>query len=244
MFRQMPDYFSTPPGEAVSDTRPDMSHVRNWIFDLDNTLYRADSGVFARIDARMTDFVAALLGTGHDEARVVQKALYRTHGTTLNGLIKVYDIDPDPYLDFVHQIDLSDLHAQPGLVTAMARLPGRRYVFTNGCANHAARILDRVGLTDMIEDIWDIRAGGFVPKPDPLAYERIVAQNGMVAGQTAMFDDIARNLVPAHRLGMTTVWLNTNTQEARMGPEFPIASARHIDHEANDLSAFLNDIRI
>src|ERR1700753_704659 len=126
---------------------PDLRHVEHWVFDLDNTLYRADNGVFGKIDARMTDFVASYLKMERDAARALQKTLYRDHGTTLNGLIKLYGMDPEPYLNYVHQIDLSDLHPDNALASAIERLPGKRYIFTNGCARHAGRILDRLKMT-------------------------------------------------------------------------------------------------
>jgi putative hydrolase of the HAD superfamily len=221
---------------------PDFRHVRDWIFDLDNTLYRADSGVFARIDARMTEFVAGLLGKPPEEARRIQKDLYREHGTTLSGLIAVHGIDPEPYLNYVHDIALDDLAPDTNLAFAIARLPGRRYIFTNGCRHHAARILARLGVADLFHEIWDIRTFAFTPKPDPAAYDRVIAQAGIVPAKAAMFDDIARNLVPAHALGMTTVWLKTGTAWQHQGPEFPVASAGHIDHETADLTIFLNSI--
>jgi putative hydrolase of the HAD superfamily len=222
----------------------DFRHVRDWIFDLDNTLYRADNGVFARIDARMTEFVARFLGKPADEARLVQKQLYREHGTTLSGLIKVHGIDPEPYLNYVHDIDLDDLMPDAPLAAAIRRLPGRRYIFTNGCRNHAARILERLAIADLFDEVWDIRTIGFAPKPDPKAYDNVVAHAGIIPGQAAMFEDIARNLVPAHILGMTTVWLQTENAWASHGPEFPVASPRHIDHETGDLTEFLNSIGI
>src|ERR1700761_6546122 len=225
-------------------SEPDFRHVTHWVFDLDNTLYRADNGIFARIDARMTEFVSAHLGLARDDARALQKMLYRDHGTTLNGLIKLYGLDPEPYLEFVHKIDLSDLHPDPGLGFAIERLPGKRYIFTNGCARHAARILTRLELTHLFTDIWDIRTIGFAPKPDPKAYAHILAHGGFAPGTAAMFDDIARNLAEPHRLGMTTVWLNTGAIWDRQGPEFPVASESHIDHETKDLTLFLNRIRI
>lgn len=230
--------------ETAADPRPDFRHVKHWVFDLDNTLYRADSGVFARIDARMTEFVGGFLKLDRDAARALQKTLYREHGTTMNGLIKLYGMDPEPYLDFVHQIDLSDLNKDSALAFAIERLPGRRYVFTNGSAKHAARILAKLGLTHLFDAIWDIRTVGFTPKPDPAAYRQIVAHGGFAPGEAAMFDDIARNLVEAHALGMTTVWLNTEAAWGRQGPEFPVASALHIDHEINDLARFLGTLLI
>jgi putative hydrolase of the HAD superfamily len=229
---------------AITGLAPDFRHVTHWVFDLDNTLYRADSGVFAQIDARMTEFVTAFLGLEKAAARAVQKDLYREHGTTLNGLIKVHGMDPEPYLDFVHAIDLSDLKPDGALGFAIERLPGRRHVFTNGCANHAGRVLARLGLTHLFHDVWDIRDLGFVPKPEAAAYRSIIARGGFAPEKAAMFDDIARNLVEAHALGMTTVWLNTDEVWGRQGPEFPVASALHIDHETKDLTQFLNRIRI
>jgi putative hydrolase of the HAD superfamily len=233
---------SVSPQKNQPEQGPDFRHVRHWVFDLDNTLYSADSGVFARIDMRMTEFIASYLGMERDQARATQKALYRDHGTTLNGLMKVYGLDPEPYLDFVHRIDLSDLPPDGALARAISRLPGRRHIFTNGCVRHAERILDRLGLTHLFDDVWDIRTTGFVPKPDPAAYRRIAAH--FHPREAAMFDDIARNLVEAHALGMTTIWLNSGAAWGGQGPEIPVASPAHIDHEISDLAGFLGTLLI
>lgn len=229
---------------ANAGTDVGFRHVRDWIFDLDNTLYRADNGIFAQIDGRMTEFVAGLLGVERDAARQIQKQLYRDHGTTLAGLIAVHKIDPEPYLEFVHDIDLSELRPDPALIAALMRLPGRRFVFTNGCRNHALRILERLALEDMFDQIWDIRTIEFVPKPAQAAYDAVVKAGGVTPSRAAMFDDIARNLVVPHDLGMTTVWLDDRSDWSRQGPEFPVASKAHIDHETPDLCSFLNSIGI
>ena len=242
------------PAETRRSDAPDFRHVRHWIFDLDNTLYCAGSGVFAQIESRMTDFVASLTGTDRTEARRIQKDLYRQYGTTLKGLMATRGIDPEPYLSFVHDIDLSALAPDAGLAFAIARLPGKRYVFTNGCRHHATRILARLELGGLFDDIWDIRTIDFVPKPDRRAYERVVAAAALPAHRAAMFDDIATNLIPARALGMTTVWLK-NLQDFspqagyRAGyqaspVEIPLAAPSHIDHETADLTVFLNSIRI
>ena len=219
---------------------PDFRHVRQWIFDLDNTLYRADCGVFAQIEVRMTDYVARFLGLPREEAFALQKSLYRAHGTTLNGLIKLHGIAPDDYLDYVHDIDLSGLALDPALIAAVERLPGQRYIFTNGCRRHAARILEKIGAAHLFGEIWDIRTIGFAPKPDMSAYDTVVAASGIAPQSAAMFDDIPHNLAPARALGMTTVWLNT-------GHDFsngkPLATG-HIDHETDNLANFLHAIRI
>jgi putative hydrolase of the HAD superfamily len=226
------------------DTEPDFRHVETWIFDLDNTLYPAECGLFGQIDDRMTLFVADLFDVSRDEARRIQKAYYRDHGTTLNGLMKLHGVDPEAYLGFVHDIDLSPLSRDPGLKEGLERLEGRRFVFTNGCRNHAERVLARLGLERHFDDIWDIRTIDYRPKPDPLAYDTVLASSGVTASQAAMFEDAARNLVPAHVLGMTTVWLKNGSEWSKQGPAFPVASVEHIHHEIENLAAFLHTIRI
>lgn len=228
---------------AAGASRPDFRHVRSWIFDLDNTLYRADNGIFAQIEARMTDYVERLLKLPRDAARAVQKDLYRQYGTTLNGLMHRHDCDAEDYLAYVHDIDLGDLGPDRDLKAALARLPGQRFIFTNGCANHAARILDRIGLADSFDAVWDIRTIGFSPKPSPAAYAQVMAAGAVDGPRAAMFDDIARNLVPARAAGMTTVWLKTDAPWGQHGPLMDVAPG-DIDHETDNLAGFLNRIRI
>jgi putative hydrolase of the HAD superfamily len=233
----------SPSRAAPAAPNPDFRHVDAWIFDLDNTLYRADTDLFAQIDMRMGAYVARLLDLPPDEARRLQKAYYRDHGTTLNGLIRLHDVDPEDFLEDVHAIDLCALKPDPELNAAIARLPGRCFVFTNGCGNYASRVLDRIGLGRLADAVWDIRAMGFVPKPFAAAYETVVAKAGIAPARAAMFEDLARNLVPAHALGMTTVWLDNGSAWSKQGPDFPVADRSHIDYETKDLSAFLNAVR-
>ena len=228
---------------AQPGTRPDFRHVKSWIFDLDNTLYRADNGIFAQIESRMTDYVTALLKLPRDQARARQKDLYRRYGTTLNGLMHEHDVDADDYLHFVHDIDLSGLGPDAPLAAAIEALPGKRFVFTNGCRDHAARILDRLEMAHLFEQVWDIRTMGFAPKPQAPAYASVVAAGGIAAPQAAMFDDIARNLSPARALGMTTVWLKTDSPWGEHGPLLDVAEG-DIDHETGNLTDFLQTIRI
>jgi putative hydrolase of the HAD superfamily len=225
-----------------AETRPDFRHVSTWIFDLDNTLYRADNGIFARIESRMTDYVTDVLKLPRDQARIRQKQMYREYGTTMNGLMQLHGIDPDHYLHFVHDIDLGDLPADPVLGTALARLPGRRFVFTNGCRSHAARILDRLGITALFDAVWDIRSMGFVPKPQRTAYERVIAQSGVDPKAAAMFEDISHNLLVPRDLGMTTVWLDTQSEFSHHGPQVT-DNLDHVGHTISDLPQFLHSIR-
>ena len=230
--------------EFGSGFGPDFRHIHSWLFDLDNTLYRADCGIFAQIEGRMTDYVARFAGLPHDAARALQKSLYRAHGTTLNGLMRLHGANPDDYLAYVHDIDLSVLSPDPELNAALTRLPGRRYIFTNGCRHHALRIMERIGMTHLFQDIWDIRSIGFTPKPEAAAYDAVVAAAGLEPQRTAMFDDLAHNLVAARALGMTTVWLDTGSEFSQGGPEAGESSLHHVSHRTHDLPQFLSDIRI
>jgi putative hydrolase of the HAD superfamily len=224
--------------------RPDFRHVRNWIFDLDNTLYPSSCDLFAQISQRMTVYVHRLLDMPMEDARVLQKAYYRDHGTTLNGLMKVHHVDAEDYLAFVHDIDLTALSPDPDLRAVVAGLPGRKFVFTNGCVNHAGRVLARLGLDGHFDAVWDIRTIGFTPKPDIAAYRTVLARAGSNGADAAMFEDIARNLVEAHQLGMTTVWLKNGSEWSDQGPAHPVAQPHHIDYETNNLTEFLHSIRV
>ncbi|HKQ09750.1 MAG TPA: pyrimidine 5'-nucleotidase [Rhizomicrobium sp.] len=217
--------------------------MKSWIFDLDNTLYCAENGIFAQIEARMTDYVMAFLKLPREAAYTRQKDLYRLYGTTLNGLMREHAASPDDYLQYVHDIDLSSLVPDAALAGAIEKLPGQRFVFTNGCRDHAARILDRLGMTALFDAVWDIRTVAFRPKPHVQAYESVVAAAGLNPVQSAMFDDIARNLVPARAMGMTTVWLKTGAPWGKQGPQMDAVEA-DIDHQTDNLTQFLHTIRI
>lgn len=225
-------------------SKPDFRHVDVWIFDLDNTLYSTKSRVFAQIESRMTLFVQEFLGMEFEEARRLQKTYYREHGTTLTGLMQRHGADPETYLAFVHDVDLSSLGEDAGLARALAYLPGRRFVFTNGCRNHAERILNRLALLHLFDELWDIRTIAYRPKPDPESYRAVLARAGGSAARSAVFDDIPRNLVPAHDLGCTTVWLNNETACPEPGARRASAQLKHVDYETTDLCSFLEDIRI
>lgn len=221
----------------------DFRHVDVWVFDLDNTLYPAESRLFTQIESRMTLFVQRALALDYDDARRVQKTYYRDHGTTLGGLMRLHGVDPEAYLAFVHDIDLSVLEADARLAGAITMLPGRRFIFTNGCRHHATRVLDRLALAHLFEDLWDIRTIAFCPKPDPGSYRSVLARVNAVPSQTALFDDIARNLAPAHALGCTTVLVKNDFAWSSEGPEMPEAQGAFVDYETTDLSGFLEEIR-
>ena len=213
---------------------PDFRHVETWIFDLDNTLYTADSELMRQHEERICLFVQRTFALPREPAFALQKRYLNAYGTTLRGLMQNHGVDPDLYIRFVNDVDISSIGPDPELAEALARLPGRRLVFTNNCGRFAERVLDNLGIAHLVDDICDIRALSFVPKPDERAYDAAIARGGFAAPAAAMFEDTEKNLAPAHARGMTTVWLAPDRREA---PD-------HVHHRTGDLCAFLQSIRI
>jgi len=220
------------------------AHVQDWVFDLDNTLYPHHSNLFAQIDARMTAYVAELLALPPAEARVLQKELYREHGTTLAGLMARHAIDPDDFLQRVHDIDYGPIEPNPALGEAIHALPGRKFIFTNGDRGHAERTARKLGILDHFEDIFDIVAAELLPKPAQKTYEKFVALHRIVGSDTAMFEDLARNLVAPKALGMTTVLIVPRNFEPTFSEvwERDPALDDAVDFVTDDLAGFLRSL--
>ncbi|NOT40791.1 MAG: pyrimidine 5'-nucleotidase [Alphaproteobacteria bacterium] len=231
----------------MTQTSPDFSAIDVWVFDLDNTLYPPSCNLFAQIDVKMRAFIGELLNVDGDEAYRLQKQYYRDHGTTLSGLMQVNGVKPEEFLNFVHDIDVSVLAPNEALADALQRLPGRRLVFTNGTVFHAKRVLDRIGIHDHVEDIFDIVHAGFIPKPKLETFERFVTKHKIDPKRAAMFEDLDRNLAPAHALGMTTVLVRSadgHADPAVRGWGDAPADAPHVHHRTEDLAKFLTTIRL
>lgn len=221
--------------------------IENWVFDLDNTLYAPGKNLFAQIDVRMTSFIQDALGVDKQEAFRVQKQFLGEYGTTLSGLMNVHGLPPGPFLDFVHDIDVSVLDPDPSLAAAIDALPGRKFIFTNGTLAHAERVAGRLGLMHLFDDVFDIVAADYLPKPNVAAYPKMLSRFDIEAEKTAFFEDMARNLTPAHKLGMTTVLVaetGTDVNEKMHMPEqYRQHEAAHIDVTTADLTTLLSDIR-
>jgi putative hydrolase of the HAD superfamily len=216
---------------------PEFSHVRDWIFDLDNCLYPASSGLFALIDERMTAYIQRLLDCDSEEAHRVQKDHFHTHGTTLAGLMQNLEVDPHHFLKDVHDIPLDRIERNERLAAALARLPGRRFVFTNGDAPYAQRVLEAIGVRERFDDLHDIHASSYRPKPDPHGYELMCERFGIDPGRALLVDDMAQNLRPAKALGMTTVWVDNGSERGSHGAE-----EGFIDHRIADVGEWLETI--
>lgn len=216
---------------------PALSHVRNWIFDLDNTLYPVSANLFAMIDARIGQYVQNLLNLDAEAAHKVQKGYFHAHGTTLAGLMAEHGTDPHHYLADVHDVDMSVLTVNAALVEALARLPGRKLVFTNGDAPYATKVLDKLGLADVFEAIHDVHATQYRPKPDPQAYQGLCDAYGLDPHASLFVEDMARNLAPAKAIGMTTVWIDNGSEQVPGDTD-----RSFIDYTTNDLGAWLHSI--
>jgi len=214
-----------------------MTEVETWIFDLDNTLYPASCRLFEQVQERMNEFIAEFLGVGLDEAKRLRSQYFREHGTTLSGLMKVHGLDPERFLDHVHRIDLTAVPRDPALAAALANLPGRKLVFTNGSRRHAENVLGHLGLAPQFSGIFDIAACGYLPKPDPAGYAALVRRFEIIPSRTVMIEDMAKNLAPAAALGMTTVWLRGTVDWAVEG-----ADADYIHYTVDALTPWLAGI--
>lgn len=219
-----------------------LSHVTDWVFDLDNTLYPRSCNLFAQIDTRITHYVMDVTQLDFQAARSLQKTYYRDFGTTLNGLMLRHEIDPDHFLNTVHAIDYSPVDAHPDLVDAIRALPGRKFILTNGDTGHARSVLRRLGGDDIFEHVHDIRAMTYVPKPHREAYDGFFAQHGIDPARAVMFDDLEKNLVVPDEVGMVTVQVVAGedfAHEQVEAWELSHNTASHVHHITDNLLNFL-----
>jgi putative hydrolase of the HAD superfamily len=226
--------------KSVSTRALALHHVETWLFDLDNTLYPADSRLWEQVDRRINEMSARVLGLPLDKARLVQKEYLRKYGTTLRGLMVEHNVDRDEYLDYVHDLDLAPILANPRLGAALDRLPGRKLVFTNGTLAHAGRILAKLGIAGRFEDVFDIHAADYLPKPDPTVYTMLVERHAIRPRGAMLFEDTARNLKPAHDMGMTTAWVKVDWSWLRAPNAPPDDHSAYVHHEIDDLTDWLD----
>lgn len=212
---------------------PRFYHIRDWIFDLDNCLYPASAGLFNLIDERMGAYIQRLLSCDPVEARRVQKQHFHTHGTTLAGLMKDHSVDPNHFLEDVHSIPMDNISRDGRLAAALARLPGRKFLFTNGDAPYARRVLEAIGVHESFDHLHDIHASSYRPKPDPHGYELLCDRFGIDPARALLADDMAANLKPAKDLGMTTVWVDNGSERGTHG------RGDFIDHRIESVSDWL-----
>ena len=216
---------------------PRFAHIRDWIFDLDNCLYPASSGLFDLIDERMAAYIQRLLDCPPEEAKRVQKSHFHQHGTTLAGLMKEHEIDPHDFLTDVHDVPLDRVQPDDRLSRLLPLLPGRRFVFTNGDAPYARRVLERIGVGEHFDDLHDIHASGYRAKPDPHGYELLCERFGIDPAEALLVDDMVQNLGPAKALGMTTIWVDNGSERGNHNYD-----DRIVDQRITDVGDWLGSI--
>lgn len=226
----------------TSPSPADFANVKDWVFDLDNTLYPHHVNLFAQIDKNMSAFVAELLQLEPDEARALQKRYYHEHGTTLQGLMLNHGINPDTFLERAHAIDYSPLLPHPELGEAIKALPGRKFIFTNGSVPHAEAAARALGILDHFDDIFDIVAADYVPKPAGATYDKFASLHRVDTRHAAMFEDLPRNLKVPKTLGMRTVLLVPRNLDDVLMERWETLSDEddHIDFITDDLASFLS----
>jgi putative hydrolase of the HAD superfamily len=227
--------------EAANGVSKAFRDTRLWIFDLDNTLYPAKCNLFAQIDRRMSVFIQDFLGLDPVTARKVQKGLYYRHGSTLAGLIAEHAVNPEVFMDYVHDVDLAPVSHMPELAAAINRLGGRKFIFTNGSAQHAERVAAKLGVLDEFDGIFDIAAGGYIPKPKPESFKRFFDYCGGSQCKAAMFEDLPHNLEAAHALSIVTVLVKSDYYDHPSQHALKEAKAlpSYIHFETDDLTRFL-----
>ena len=215
--------------------------INTWIFDLDNTLYSADSGIFQQVHILMGDFVSKHLNIKLKEAKLLQQKYYKQHGTTLRGMMDNHGVDPDQFLSETHKLDYSIVGPDKNLNRQLEKLEGRKIIYTNANRQHADDVLKRLELTHMFQAIFDIKSANYIPKPKISPYQQIINDFDINSSSAVMFDDIAKNLVPAKNVGFTSVWIDVGYENFS---DDITSSKKYLDYETKNISNFLNQVNM
>ncbi|MES1197202.1 MAG: pyrimidine 5'-nucleotidase [Pseudomonadota bacterium] len=201
-----------------------------WVFDLDNTLYPAESTLYDAIGERMTAYIARATGLAPKEAETLREHYFHEYGATVVGLIRHHGVDGAHFMADVHDVDLSIVAPDPALNALIAALDGRKFVFTNGGRDYARRILAQLDLASHFDAVIDLETLGFTPKPHPDAYAQTIALCGIDPRESVLIEDTLHNLIPAAALGFETVLV---------GAVHPDPRPPYVHHHAHDLKSFL-----
>tara|TARA_B100000700_G_C14654571_1_gene673554 strand:+ start:71 stop:736 length:666 start_codon:yes stop_codon:yes gene_type:complete len=216
-----------------------INNYNTWIFDLDNTLYSAETGIFDQVDVLMGEFISKHLNLDIVEAKKIQKKFFKQFGTTLKGLMDEYNIEPEYFLEEVHKLDYSIVKADPLLKSSIEKLNGNKIIYTNANRSHVNEILKRLKMENIFDNVYDITDANYIPKPDLSSYQKLVEKYKIDAHKTIMFDDIARNLIPASKLGFTTVWIDVGRENYSDDID---NSRKYLNYETTNLPLWLNSI--
>ena len=211
--------------------------IKYWLFDLDNTLYSGQTKVFDQVDKKMSSFISKKLNIDLKKAKIIQKDYFHKYSTTLTGMIKHHKIDANEFLDFVHDVNLDFLQQDKGLENELSKIKGKKIIFTNGSKAHAANVTKKIGIDKLFDGVFDIVESNFIPKPSMEAYKILIEKYKIEPQYCILVEDIARNLKPAHELGMKTVWIKNDEPWAA---EF--SNEKFINYRTENLTSFLKEI--
>ena len=215
---------------------------QNWIFDLDNTMYDINLGLFKKISNRITDFIMSKYSLDIDQAKKIQKEYYLKYGLTLRGLIVEKKLEPEEFLDYVHDVEHPELKKNDQLISKIRILQGKKIIFTNATSKHAKKILKILELEHDFDQIIDIKDLEYIPKPDKRSYKKLLEclnLNKENLDKTIFFEDTVKNLIPAKELGITTVWMKNSINEKDF-----MKNCNFIDYSFNNLNEFLDTIKM
>ena len=215
---------------------------QNWIFDLDNTMYDINLGLFKKISKRITDFIMSKYSLDIDQAKKIQKEYYLKYGLTLRGLIVEKKLEPEEFLDYVHDVEHPELKKNDQLISKIRILEGKKIIFTNATSKHAKKILKILELEHDFDQIIDIKDLEYIPKPDKRSYKKLLEclnLNKENLDKTIFFEDTVKNLIPAKELGITTVWMKNSINEKDF-----MKNSNFIDYSFNNLNEFLDTIKM
>ena len=215
---------------------------QNWIFDLDNTMYDINLGLFKKISNRITDFIMSKYSLDIDQAKKIQKEYYLKYGLTLRGLIVEKKLEPEEFLDYVHDVEHPELEKNDQLISKIRILEGKKIIFTNATSKHAKKILKILELEHDFDQIIDIKDLEYIPKPDKRSYKKLLEclnLNKENLDKTIFFEDTIKNLIPAKELGITTVWMKNSINEKDF-----MKNCKFIDYSFNNLNEFFDTIKM
>jgi len=220
-----------------------LSHIENWIFDLDNTLYPADVEFFNQIVVKIERYLANFLSVEPEQALVIQKDYLAKYGTTLSGMMAVHNMDPAPFLDYVHDVDLKYLDPNPALRKQIKALSGKKFIFTNGSKAHAENVASYLKLFDLFDGHFGVEDTGYIPKPNAHAYDVFTKQFDIDPTKAIFFEDNLRNLEVPKQMGMTTVLVVSNEdwshEPEAARPASGAGEADYVDYVTHDLAGWL-----
>ncbi|MCQ2913710.1 MAG: pyrimidine 5'-nucleotidase [Alphaproteobacteria bacterium] len=214
--------------------------VKNWVFDLDDTLYPPNKTLNNEMGERISNYIMKVAHVDKERADFMKKDFYQRYGATVWGLMNEYEVDPVDFTEDIHKLDLSVLKKDPELRKAIELLPGKKYVFTNGAYQHATGVIKQVGLEGLFEGIFSIREAEYIPKPAQETFMKMFDYFDLIGEECLMFDDNQKNILGAKKAGMKTVWISSNVDNNKycMSEE-----ADFCDFQAFNCTEFINKIK-